>query len=186
MPLSLTSGAGVRRREFIILLGGVAPARPLGARAQPPARVRRIGVLMGYAENDPEAQTRLGALKQTLLTRGWSEAHNIRIDLRWSPSGDMERVSSIARELVGLKPEVILSNTTPVTAALRQETSTVPIVFVPVSDPVGEGFVNSLPRPGRNMTGFINFEPAIIGKWVDLLKDIAPSLTKLAFIFNPE
>jgi putative ABC transport system substrate-binding protein len=177
----------MRRREFITLVGGMAAAWPLAAaRAQQPNRTRRIGVLMGYAENDPEAQTRVAALKQGLLTLGWSEAHNLQIDLRWSPSGDMKRVSNLAKELVAIKPEVILSNTTPVTAALAQETKTIPIVFVPVSDPVGEGFVNSLPRPGRNITGFINFEPTIIGKWMDLLNDIAPQLTTVAFIFNPE
>ena len=147
--------------------------------------MRRIGVLMGYAENDPEAQTRLAAFKQELLALGWDERRNLRIDLRWA-SGDSDRASKFAKELVALHPEVILSNTTPVTTALHQETKTIPIVFVAVSDPVAAGFVQSLPRPGGNITGFINLEPTIGGKWLDLLKDVAPHLTRVAVMFNPQ
>jgi putative ABC transport system substrate-binding protein len=174
----------MQRRDFLGVLG-VAVAWPLSARAQQPDRVRRIGVLMGYAENDPEAQARLEAFKQALLALGWDEGRNLRIDLRWA-SGDIDRASNFAKELVALHPDVILSNTTPVTAALQRETKTIPIVFVAVSDPVGAGFVQSLPRPGGNITGFINLEPTIGGKWLDLLKEIAPRLTRVAVMFNPQ
>jgi putative tryptophan/tyrosine transport system substrate-binding protein len=175
----------MRRRNFIALLGGTA-AWPCVALAQNDGRMRRIGVLMGYTENDPEAQVRLMAFKQALKALGWDESRNLQIDLRWAASGEMGYASKFAKELVALRPDVILANTTPVTAALREETKTIPIVFVPVSDPIGEGFVNTLPRPGGNITGFINFEPTIIGKWLDLLKDIAPGLMQVAYIFNPE
>jgi putative ABC transport system substrate-binding protein len=174
----------MQRRQFITLVGGAA-VWPLAARAQQPERMRRIGVLMGYAENDPEAQARLQAFKQALLALGWDEGRNLRIDLRWA-SGDIDRASNFAKELVALHPDVILSNTTPVTAALQRETKTIPIVFVAVSDPVGAGFVQSLPRPGGNITGFINLEPTIGGKWLDLLKEIAPRLTRVAVMFNPQ
>ena len=174
----------MKRREFITLLGGATAAWPLVARAQQAER-RRIGVLMGYAESDPEAQIRLAAFKQGLLALGWDESRNLRIDLRWA-SGDIDRASAFARELLALHPEVILSNATPVTTALRQETKTVPIVFTAVSDPVNAGFVASLPRPGGNVTGFINLEPTIGGKWLDLLKEIAPQVTRVAVMFNPQ
>jgi len=173
----------MQRRKFITLLGGAAVAWPVASRAQ--ERMRRIGLLMGYAENDPEAQIRLAAFKQELLALGWDERRNLRIDLRWA-SGESDRASKLAKELVALQPEVILSNTTPVTDSLRRETSTIPIVFVAVSDPVGAGFVQSLPRPGGNITGFINLEPTIGGKWLDLLKDVAPHLTRVAVMFNPQ
>lgn len=174
----------MKRREFITLLGGATAAWPLVARAQLAER-RRIGVLMGYAESDPEAQIRLAAFKQGLLALGWDESRNLRIDLRWA-SGDIDRASAFARELLALHPEVILSNTTPVTTALQRETKTVPIVFTAVSDPVNAGFVASLPRPGGNVTGFINLEPTIGGKWLDLLKEIAPQVTRVAVMFNPQ
>src|SRR5215471_15854022 len=163
----------MRRRDFITAVGSAA-VWPLVARAQQPAnRVRRIGVMMGYAENDPEAQTRLAAFKQGLLTLGWNEGRNIKIDVRWA-SGDTDRATTFARELVALQPEVIMSNTTPVTAALHNATNTIPIVFVAVSDPVGANFVASLPYPGTNLTGFINLERTLGGKWLELLKEIAP------------
>jgi len=178
----------MKRREFILALGGAAAASsnlwPLAAHAQQ-ERVRRIGVLMGYAENDPEAQIRLTAFKQALLVLGWSEDRNLRIDLRWT-SGDVNRASTFAKELVALHPEVIMSNTTPATAAFQRETKTIPIVFTVVSDPVGAGFVESLPRPGGNITGFINLEPTIGGKWLELLKEIAPRVTRVTVMFNPE
>jgi putative ABC transport system substrate-binding protein len=174
----------MKRREFITLLGSATAAWPLVARAQQAER-RRIGVLMGYAESDPEAQIRLAAFKQGLLALGWDESRNLRIDLRWA-SGDIDRASAFARELLALHPEVILSNTTPVTTALQRETKTVPIVFTAVSDPVNAGFVASLPRPGGNVTGFINLEPTIGGKWLDLLKEIAPQVTRVAVMFNPQ
>ena len=174
----------MKRREFMTLLGGAA-AWPVSARAQQLERMRRIGVLMGYAENDPEAQTRLAAFKQALLALGWGEGRNLRIDLRWT-AGDIDRASTFAKELVAVHPEVILANTTPVTAALQRETKTIPIVFAIVSDPVGAGFVESLPRPGGNITGFINLEPTIGGKWLEVLKEIAPRVTRVAVMFNPQ
>jgi putative tryptophan/tyrosine transport system substrate-binding protein len=175
----------MQRRDFIALLGSTAAAWPLMTRAQGAERTRRIGVLMGYAENDPEAQTRFAAFKQELLALGWDERRNLQIDLRWA-SGDSNSASRFAKELVALHPDVILSNTTPVTTAVRQETKTIPIVFVVVSDPVGAGFVESLPRPGGNITGFINLEPTIGGKWLDLLKDVAPRLARVAVMYNPQ
>ena len=175
----------MQRRNFIRLLGGAAVAWPFAARAQQPDRMRRIGVMMGYAEDDPEAQTRLAAFKQGLLTLGWSEGRNLKIDVRWA-SGDTDRATAFARELVALQPEVIMSNTTPVTAALHKATKTIPIVFVAVSDPVGAGFIASLPRPGTNITGFINLERTLGGKWLELLKEIAPRMTRVAVMFNPQ
>src|SRR5262249_31501217 len=140
----------MRRRDFISGVGSAA-VWPLVARAQQSAdRVRRIGVMMGYAENDPAAQTRLAAFKQGLLTSGWNEGRNLKIDVPWA-AGDADRATTFAKELVALQPEVIMSNTTPVTAALHNATNTIPIVFVAVSDPVGAGFVASLPRPGKNI-----------------------------------
>lgn len=172
------------RREFITLLGRAA-AWPLAARAQHGEGMRRVGVLMGYAENDPEAQARFAAFVQGLQELGWTRGRNVAIDVRWALA-DVERMGSLAKELVALKPDVILSNTTPVTAALQRETSAVPIVFVVVSDPVGPGFVKSLPQPGGNMTGFINIEAAIAGKWLELLKEIAPRVARVAVMYNPD
>src|SRR5262245_12145952 len=175
----------MRRRDFITVAGSAALC-PLVARAQQPAdRLRRIGVMVGYAEDDPEAQTRFAAFKQGLLTLGWSEGRNLKIDVRWA-SGDTDRATTFARELVALQPEVIMSNTTPVTAALHKATKTIPIVFVAVSDPVGAGFIASLPRPGTNITGFINLEQTLGGKWLELLKEIAPRVTRVAVMFNPQ
>ena len=174
----------MKRRAFMLALGGAA-AWPLVARAQQGERVRRIGVLMGYAENDPEAQVRLGAFLQRLASLGWTEGRNLRVDLRWT-AGEVTRATAFAKELVALQPEVILANTTPVTAAVQSETKTIPIVFVVVSDPVGSGFVESLPRPGGNLTGFINLEASLVEKWLELLKEIAPRTTRVAVIFNPQ
>jgi putative ABC transport system substrate-binding protein len=153
----------MRRREFITFIGGAVAAWPLTARAQQPDRKRRIGVLMGYAEDDPEAQSRLAAFIQRLAALGWAEGQNLRIDYRWA-AGDSNRASAFAKELLALQPDLILSNTTPVTAALQRETKTVPLVFLIVSDPVGSGFVESLPRPGGNITGFINLEASLVEK----------------------
>jgi ABC-type uncharacterized transport system substrate-binding protein len=153
--------------------------------AQQPEQIRRVGVLMGYAENDPESQTRIAAFVQALSDSGWSDGRNLHIDYRWA-SADVERIKQFAKELVALKPDVILANTTPVTAALQRETADIPIVFVIVSDPVGAGFVASLARPGGNITGFINFEDSMGGKWLELLKAIAPAVKLSGIMFNPD
>jgi putative ABC transport system substrate-binding protein len=177
----------MRRRQIIGgLLGGVAVAAwPRVAHAQQSDGTRRIGVLMGYVESDPEARSRLAAFTHGLQVLQWSEGRNLRIDTRWA-AGDLNRMPALARELVTLQPEVILSNTTPVTAALHRETRTIPIVFVVVSDPVGSGFVENLARPGGNVTGFINLESSMVEKWLELLKEIAPSVTRVAVMFNPQ
>ena len=172
----------MRRREFIAMLGGAA-AWPLAARAQ--QSVRRVGVLMGYAEDDPEAQLRYAAFQQRLAALGWTEGRNLKIDIRWT-SADVSRAATFAKELVALQPEVILTNTTPVTAALKGETQTIPLVFTAVSDPIGSGFVKTLARPGGNITGYINLESSLIEKWLQLLKEIAPRLTRVGVIFNPD
>jgi len=172
------------RRDFLTLLGGAAAVWPVGARAQQGERMRRIGVLLGYAESDPEAQARLDAFRQGLSALGWKEGRNLRLDLRWS-AGDVNRAASFAKDLVGLQPDVILANTTPITAAVQRETKVIPIVFVVVSDPVGGGFVQSLSRPGGNITGFINLEATLIQKWLELLKEIAPRTQGVA-IMHPQ
>ena len=181
------SGAGLamKRREFITFLGGSVAAWPLVAHAQQPDRIQRIGVLMGYDENTPFAQRMLSAFKQELAALGWIEDRNLRIDYRWT-AGDVSRAGAFAKELVALQPKVILSNTTPVTAALHRETKTIPLVFVVVSDPVGSGFVESLPRPGGNVTGFVNLEASLVTKWLELLKEIAPRVTRVGVMFNPQ
>jgi len=152
----------MRRREFITLVGGVA-AWPVGALAQQPDEVRRIGVLVNTAADDPEAQTNVAAFKQALQQLGWSESRNLRIDYRGA-TGDAERIQTAVKELVALQPHVILTRSTPVTAAFLKQTRTIPIVFTVVSDPVGERFVESLARPGGNATGFTNVEPSLTGK----------------------
>ena len=174
----------MKRREFITLLGGAAAAWPLAARAQQPERMRRIGVLMGYAESDPEAQACVAAFREGLQKLGWTEGRNIRIDTRWATL-DAESMQRFAKELVALQPDLILSQTTPTTAALLQQTRTIPIVFAIVADPVGSGFVASFPRPGGNVTGFTIIEPTMAGKWLELLKEIAPRVARVAFLFNP-
>jgi putative ABC transport system substrate-binding protein len=174
----------IQRREFITLLGGAA-AWPLAARAQQPSGMRRIGVLMGWDERDREAQSNLAAFVQELGQLGWTDGRNMRIDYRWS-NGDVNRMQIFAKELVGSAPDAILAHTTPVTAALQQETRTVPIVFVLVSDPVGEGFVAGLPRPGGNITGFIHTEGEFTGKLLELLTEIAPTVKRAAIMFNPD
>jgi putative tryptophan/tyrosine transport system substrate-binding protein len=158
------------RREFITFLGGAA-AWPLAARAQQAERMRRIGILMGYAQDDPEGQARIAALMDALKALGWEGGRNLRIELRWA-SADVAQISHFAKELVAFKPDLIVSNTTPVTAAVHRETTDIPIVFIIVSDPVGEGFVTSLSHPGRNIAGFINVEDTIGGKWLELLKGL--------------
>jgi putative ABC transport system substrate-binding protein len=174
----------MRRREFIALAGGAA-AWPLAARAQQPDRMRRIGVLMAPGENDPEGKAWLSGFTQGLAELGWIEGRNLRMDVRWA-AGSFDRMRLLAKELVDLQPETILANGSPATAALQQETQTIPIVFVGPSDPVGSGFIASLPRPGGNLTGFIDIEAAMAGKWVELLTEIAPGVKRVAIMFNPE
>jgi putative tryptophan/tyrosine transport system substrate-binding protein len=175
----------MRRREVIGLLGGVTAVWPLAARAQRDERVRLLGILMGYAENDPEGQARKAALLDALKALGWEVGRNLQIELRWA-SADVARISRFAKELVAFKPDLIVSNTTPVTAAVHRETADIPVVFIIVSDPVGEGFVASLAHPGGNITGFINVEDTIGGKWLELLKEIAPTTSHAAMMFNPD
>jgi putative ABC transport system substrate-binding protein len=170
----------VRRRQFITLLGGAAAAWPLAARAQ---QSPRIGVLTPFNERDTEGRSRVSAFREALREAGWVEGRNIRIDYRWA-AGDPDRIRAYTAEIVGLAPEAILANSTPVLAALRKETQTIPIVFIGVSDPVGVGFVASLARPGGNVTGFANFEPEMGGKWLQELKAVAPSVNRVAFILN--
>jgi putative tryptophan/tyrosine transport system substrate-binding protein len=174
----------MRRRKFIMLLGSAA-AWPLVARAQQPDRVRRIAVLMGYPENDSEAQAYIAAFRDGLRKLGWIEDRNIRIDTRWAAPGDAETRKRLAKELVALLPDLILTNNTPTTAVMLQETRTIPIIFATVSDPVGSGLVASFARPGGNVTGFTNIEPTMSGKWLELLKEIAPRVARVAFLFNP-
>jgi putative ABC transport system substrate-binding protein len=175
----------MRRRQFITLLGGAAATWPFAARAQQGERMRRIGVLIGVAERDPQTAPALAVFTKGLQDLGWIDGRNIRIDYRFA-AADVDRMQAFAKELVGLQPDVIVGETTPVVAALARETRTIPIVFVIVSDPVGSGFVASLPRPGGNITGFINIESSLSGKWIEMLKDIVPRTTRAALMFNPE
>ena len=174
----------MRRREFIGLIGGAA-AWPLEVVAQQTEHVRRIGFLLGLSEDDPEARTRITAFREGLKAAGWTEARNIRIDYRFA-GGDRERVSALAKELVDSAPDVIIAQSTPVVAALKQATSTIPIVFVAVNEPVGQGLVKGLAHPGGNITGFSFVEFEMIGKCLGLLKEIAPGLTRANFMFDPD
>ena len=173
----------MRRRKFLALIGSTAWS--LAAQAQQGERMRRIGVLMGYAETDPDAQTNVAAFREGLLKLGWAEGRNIRTDIRWPIPADVQSMQRFAKELVALQPDVILSHITPTTAALLKHTRTIPIVFATVSDPIGSGFVASFQRPGGNVTGFTSIEPTMAAKWLQLLKEIAPSVLRVAFLFNP-
>jgi ABC-type uncharacterized transport system substrate-binding protein len=175
----------MKRREFITLLGGAAVAWPLAAHAQQPERTRRIGMLQPLAGDDPEAQLRVSAVNGRLKELGWTDGSNVRIDDRWT-SGNAALTRAQAAELVSLKPDVILGVSTPVAAALLAETSTVPIVFVQVIDPVAAGFVVSLARPGGNVTGITNFEFTVGSKWLQTLKEISPKLVRVAVLYNPK
>jgi len=170
----------MRRRELLAGLGAAA-AWPPAARAQP---ARRIGVLMGYAESDPEAQVWVAAFRDGLQKLGWAQGHNVRIDIRWAKAdaGSMQR---FAEELIALKPELVLSSSTASTAALLERTRATPIIFGIVADPIGSGFVASLARPGGNVTGFTNLEPTLASKWLELLKEVAPRVRRAALVFNP-
>jgi putative ABC transport system substrate-binding protein len=173
-----------KRREFIPLIGGAMAAWPLAAHAQQAGSVRRIGVLIGFAETDPAVQSWLAAFRGALAKLGWTEGSNLRIELRWA-GYDPDRMKTFAKELVDLRPDAIFSVTTPVTGALVRETQTVPIVIANVADPIASGFVTSLGRPGGNVTGFALFEPGMGGKWLELLRQIAPGVTRVALLFNP-
>jgi putative ABC transport system substrate-binding protein len=167
----------MRRREFIAGLG--ATAWPVVAHAQPADRVRRIGVLMGLNETDPEGKLRYSAFMQALADLGWTDGRNVRIDLRWG-SGDINQIRAFAQELVGLQPDIVVTNATPSTIAVQRETRTVPIVFVGVGDPVASSIVARLDRPSGNITGFALYEGSLGGKWCELLTEIAPGLKRVA------
>jgi ABC-type uncharacterized transport system substrate-binding protein len=173
----------MRRRDFII--GGTAASWSLATHAQQPGRLRRIGVLMGYAESDSDAQSWYAAFREGLQKLGWTEGHNTQIDTRWATPDDAESMRRFAKELVALQPDLLLSSTTPTTSALLQQTRTIPIVFAIVADPIGSGFVANFARPGGNVTGFIFTEPTMVGKWLELLKKIAPRIARVAMLFNP-
>jgi putative tryptophan/tyrosine transport system substrate-binding protein len=173
----------IGRRKFLAALGGAPAAWPLAAHAQQAERMRRVGVLMAFAENDPEGKIRATVFERALQDLGWTSGRNIRIDYRWMP-GDVEQTRAAAAELLKLAPDVILAHATPMTAALHQATPTVPVVFVVVSEPVAQGFVQSLAHPGGNMTGFTNVEPTLGAKWLELLKEIASRVARVAVLYN--
>ena len=174
----------MRRREFTSLLCGATVAWSVAAHAQQAERVRRIGVLMSSAESDPEGQSAVAAFRKELRKLGWIEGRNIEIDIRWA-AADLESMKRFAKEFVALQPDLILTSSTPAAAAMLQQTHTIPVVFVIVADPVGSGFVASLPRPGGNATGFTPIVRSLGSKWVELLKEIAPQITRVALLFNP-
>jgi putative tryptophan/tyrosine transport system substrate-binding protein len=174
----------IRRREFITLLGGAAAAWPLAARSQQPERMRRIGVLMNFTSDDPQSQDRLAAFVQGLQELGWTVGRNLQIDYRWG-AGNVERYRTFAAELVALTPDVLVTVGAPAVEALQRATRTVPIVFATVTDPVGGGLVANLARPGGNTTGFTLSEYGLSGKWLELLKEIAPRVTRAAVLRDP-
>jgi putative tryptophan/tyrosine transport system substrate-binding protein len=173
----------MRRREFITLAGGAAAAWPLAVRAQQPV-MPRIGVLLRFPEDDPEGESWRQALLEGLSKFGWKRDNNIRIDVRWG-AGDPGRMQKLAKELVEMQPDLIQISSTPATAAVLRETHTIPVVFL-VSDPIGSGFIASLARPGGNATGFVNLEDSVAGKWLELLKEVAPQTSRVSILFNPE
>jgi len=174
----------MRRREFISLLGGAAAVWPIPAIAQP-AQMRRVSVLVGLDENDVESQRRVKAFLLGMRDLGWIEGRNVQIEIRFA-TGNLESINKHVAEVTKLGPDIIVANSTPVIAALRSTKSTTPIVFAMVNDPVGQGFISSLARPGANITGFSFIDFEMVGKWVDLLSDVKPSLSQVALIFNPD
>ena len=175
----------MKRREFITLLGGAVSAWPLVIRAQQADHMRRIGVLVGYSAGDVEGQASVAAFRQRLRELGWTDGRNIRIDTRWA-GGDADKARTFAKELVGMAPDVIVSSSNLVTEILQRETGTIPIVFVFVGDPVGSGFVTNVAHPGGNLTGFPVFETAIAGKWLEIFNEVAPGVSRVAFMIHPE
>ncbi len=173
----------MRRRKFITLIGGAAATWPMPVGAQQFSKKARVGVLMGFADGDPEVEKYLRALQEALRALGWRDGDNIKIDYR--AAADLEGIRSRAVELISLGPDVIVTYPTPSTNAVRQATRSLPIVFVSVSDPVGTGFVESFSRPGGNITGFTNFEATMGGKWLELVREIAPSVERVTMLFNP-
>ena len=174
----------MKRRKFITLLGGAVAAWPLAARGQARKRMRRIGVLMSFAVNDPEAQSRVAAFENGLQELGWIKGHNLRIEYRWADNPDVLRTYAI--ELIGMAPDLILANSTPVMAALQEQSHAIPIVFTQVTDPVGQGLVTNLAHPGGHLTGFTSFEFSVGTKWLETLKEVAPRVTRVALAFNPQ
>ena len=173
----------MRRRDFITLLGGAAAAWPLAARAQ--RTVRRIGILWASAEGDTQAAAGLAAFKKGLQELGWTDGRNIRLESRYG-AVDAARIQAFAKELIGLRPDLILASATPAALALQHESAAISVVFVAVSDPVGSGLVTSLARPGGNITGFVNIEDTVSGKWIEILKDIVPRISRAVLLFNPD
>ena len=167
----------MRRREFITLLGGAA-AWPLPARAQRPDQIRRVGVLIFLAEDDPDSKPRLGAFRQGLEKLGWSEGRNIHLDVRFADPANAQQVQMLVKELLALSPDVIVAQSTAPTAAFRRESRNVPIVFIAVGDPIGAGFIANLARPGSNLTGLTLYEGSVAGKWLAMLKEIDPRVTR--------
>jgi putative ABC transport system substrate-binding protein len=174
----------MRRREFLGALAGAVAASPLAARAES-SGMRRIGMLIGNSEGDGESTPGLVAFRKALEAQGWIEGRNIQIDLRWGQS-KLDRIEMLVRGLIALRPDVLLAHSTPVTVAMHRQTSNIPIVFIFVSDPVGSGLVASLPHPGGNITGFINIEASLGGKWAELLKEVSPGVNHAAILFNPD
>ena len=175
----------MKRREFISLLGGVAAAWSVPAHAQQPEGMRRIGVLMAHAESDPEFKAYVAAFRAGLEKLGWTEGRNIRIDFRWGALDDAEARERSAKEIIALQPDLIITQNTPPTETVLQQTRAVPVIFIIVADPVGSGFVSNLARPNGNATGFMIMEPTIVSKWLELLKEIAPRINRVTFSFNP-
>jgi putative ABC transport system substrate-binding protein len=174
----------VKRREFLALIGGAAICAASSAGAQAAGAVRKLGVLLSGIESDPDSQVRIAAFRRGLSDLGWQEGENVQIEYRWS-AGKSDLIQRYAEELVALKPDVILANSTPVIAMLKSLTTSIPIVFALATDPVGLGHVQSLARPGGNFTGFTFIDPALIGKWIGLLREIMPSLARAGLLFNP-
>jgi putative tryptophan/tyrosine transport system substrate-binding protein len=175
----------MKRRKFITLFGGAAAAWPLRTRAQQPERIRRVGVVMAYAESDPNGRLQVSAFREQLQKLGWTEGSNVQIDFRYAAS-DPTRIRALGLELLGLKPDVMVSNSNLVTTILQTEVRGIPLVFVSVSDPIGSGFVKDLARPGGNVTGFANFPPSMGGKWLEKLREIAPHVERVGLMMHRE